>query len=225
MNRIVIPMCVLMAVGVVAAEEKSATTRKSNELVPINIALPKPAWIGTMKDLPKGVEQAPTKPRPPLMLPAGTANLAMNRPVTSSDKEVLDKLPMITDGDKEGAASSFVELARGVQWVQIDLGASADIRAVVVWHCHDRPNVYRDVVVQVSDDVDFIDGVRTIFNNDLDNSAGLGLGKDREYVEHYSGKLIEAPGGIKARYIRLHSNGNIEEEMNRYVEVEVYGSK
>jgi hypothetical protein len=78
------------------------------------------------------------------------------------------------------------------------------------------------VVVQVADDADFIENVRTVFNNDIDNSAGLGVGKDLHYTETNEGKLIDAKG-VKARYVRLYSNGNTSDDLNRYTEVEVYG--
>jgi len=83
--------------------------------------------------------------------------------------------------------------------------------------------VYRDVIVQVSDDPDFITNVKTIFNNDHDNSAGLGIGKEKEYIEVNEGRLIN-PRGVKARYVRLYSRGNTSNDMNHYVEVEVYGT-
>jgi hypothetical protein len=61
-----------------------------------------------------------------------------------------------------------------------------------------------------------------VFNNDLDNSAGLGVGKDLHYIETNEGKLIDAKG-VKARYVRLYSNGNSGNDLNHYIEVEVYG--
>ena len=76
--------------------------------------------------------------------------------------------------------------------------------------------------MQVSDDKDFISGVTTVFNNDHDNSAGLGAGRDKEYIETFDGKLFD-PKGVKARYVRLYSSGNTSNDMNHYVEVEVYG--
>jgi hypothetical protein len=76
--------------------------------------------------------------------------------------------------------------------------------------------------VQVADDPDFLTNVRTLFNNDHDNTAGLGAGKDLNYVETAEGKLIDAKGVI-ARYVRLWSNGNNINALNHYVEVEVYG--
>ena len=86
-----------------------------------------------------------------------------------------------------------------------------------------EPVVFHDVVVQVSNDPDFIEGVTTLFNNDQDNSAGLGIGKDREYFETSEGKLIDAKG-VKARYVRLYSRGSTyNDPLNRYTEVEVFG--
>jgi hypothetical protein len=77
------------------------------------------------------------------------------------------------------------------------------------------------VVVQVSKDKDFIDSI-TVFNNDIDNSAGLGIGKDMHYVETSEGKLIDAKG-VQGRYVRFTSNGNSTSELNHYIEVEVFG--
>jgi len=82
--------------------------------------------------------------------------------------------------------------------------------------------VYFDVVVQVSDDPDFLTNVQTIFNNDNQNALGLGVGKDMNYLESNEGKLIDAKG-VKGRYVRLYSKGNTSNDQNHYIEVEVYG--
>jgi hypothetical protein len=108
------------------------------------------------------------------------------------------------------------------QHITIDLEAEHDIYAVVIWHYHKQPQVYFDVVVQVADDQDFITNLRTLFNNDIDNSAGFGVGKDKHYVETNKGKLIDAHS-VKTRYVRLYSNGNNFNDLNHYIEVEVYG--
>jgi len=65
--------------------------------------------------------------------------------------------------------------------------------------------------------------VTTAFNNDHDNSSGLGIGKDKEYIETSEGKLID-PRGVRGRYIRLWSNGNTSNDMNHYVEAEIFGT-
>ena len=96
------------------------------------------------------------------------------------------------------------------------------IHAVVVWHYHGSARVYHDVIVQVSDDRDFISGVTTLYNNDHDNSSGLGLGRDKEYWDTYEGRLIDAKG-VVGRYVRLYSNGSTADDQNHYTEVEVFG--
>jgi hypothetical protein len=78
------------------------------------------------------------------------------------------------------------------------------------------------VVVQVSNDADFITDVTTVYNNDLDNSAGLGIGKDMHYVDTSEGRLIDAKG-VRGRYVRLYSSGNNADDLNHYIEVEVFG--
>jgi hypothetical protein len=196
----------------------------------VDIKLPKPMFVGT----PKNLKPAPTlekyseKPRPAFLAPKGTKNLALNKKVTSSDMApIIGDLVLITDGDKEGADGSFVELAPGKQWVQIDLGAAGDIYALVIWHFHAEGRVYHDVIVQVSDDPEFAKDVKTVFNNDFDNSSGLGLGKNLEYIDDYRGKLIDAKDAqgkpVRGRYVRLYSNGNTSNDQNHYIEVDVYG--
>jgi hypothetical protein len=78
------------------------------------------------------------------------------------------------------------------------------------------------VIVQVADAPEFKQQVRTLFNNDQDNSSGLGVGTDREYFETHQGRLINA-GGVKARYIRFCSKGSTQSALNEYTELEVFG--
>lgn len=193
-------------------------------MAPVDIELPMPVQGGTLEDhrVPN-LEKKSDKLRPPFLAPVGTKNVALGKPVSGSDEEpIIGELELITDGDKETADGSYVELGPFAQHVMIDLEALHNIYAVVVWHYHKQPLAYFDVVVQVADDPDFITNVRTIFNNDIDNSAGLGVGKDKHYGETYEGKLIDAKG-LQARYIRLHSAGSTSNDMNHYIEVEVYG--
>jgi hypothetical protein len=224
----------LAAVGLISASalraaEPAAKAAPSGgeKLVPLEIELPKVLIEGTPEEKApiKTLEPYSDKPRPPFPAPAGTKNLALSKKVTSSD--AVDNLSLITDGDKEGDGNRIVELAPGIQWVQIDLGAAADIYAIVVWHYHAKYRVYHDVVVQVSDDPDFVTGAKTVFNNDFDNTSGLGIGKQLEYIEDYRGRLIDAKDAkgqpAKGRYVRLYSKGNSESDLNHYIEVEVYG--
>jgi hypothetical protein len=142
--------------------------------------------------------------------------------ITCSDKNATaGDLAKLTDGDKEAEESSILLLHRGLQWVQFDLGTPHEIFAIVVWHAFDTHKIYRSVIVQVADDADFTENARTLFNNDRENSAGLGVGSDRQYFESNQGKLIDAKGA-RARFVRLYSNGNSDSRMNEYTEVEIY---
>jgi hypothetical protein len=214
---------VLLAAGVVCF---GLVLRSSpDDLVPLQLKLPAPAFVGTPSDTPAApdVEKPTGKPRPPLMVPPGLSNIALGKPVTSSATNTLpEKLAKITDGDKEAGESSIVLLRKGVQWVQIDLGSPQEIYAIVLWHAHDTPKVCHGVVVQLADNAESTQNVRTLFNNDRENGDGLGAGTDREYFETYEGKLIAAHGA-KARYVRLYSRGSTESRMNEYTEVEVWG--
>ena len=169
------------------------------------------------------IQKLSETPRPPLDVPAGVKLLSLEKPVTASDDEPeLGDLEEITDSNKEGDSESYVELSDRRQWVQIDLEAVHALHAIVVWHYHGRSRIYHDVVIQIADDPDFITNVRTVYNNDYDNSSGLGLGKDKEYFECHRGRLMPVKG-LKARYVRLYSKGNTTDDLNRYIEVEVWG--
>jgi hypothetical protein len=161
--------------------------------------------------------------RPPFMAPVGTVNVALNKPVSSTDEfPIIGEVDLITDGDRNASDGFFVELGPGVQHVTVDLEAKYNIYAVVAWHYHKQGRVYFDVVAQVADDADFTTNVQTIFNNDIDNSAGLGVGKGMHYVETNEGKLIDAKG-VQAQYVRFYSNGSNSSDFNHYIEIEVYG--
>jgi hypothetical protein len=197
---------------------------KDSDMVPLDLKLPKAMFIGTPQNMQvPNLEKPLGKPRPPFLAPKGTKNVALNKSIASTDEEpIIGEIEMITDGDKEAGDGSFVELGPFSQHVTIDLEAKYDIYAVLIWHFHKQPRVYFDVIVQVSDDPDFITGVTTIYNNDLDNSSGQGVGKDMHYVETAEGRLIDAKG-VQGRYVRCYSNGNTNNDLNHYIEVEVHG--
>ena len=193
--------------------------------VELKLSLPKPMFVGTPTNIKSpNLEVITGKPRGPFYVPAGTALLSLNKPIRASDTQpVIGELEMVTDGEKAGGDGYFIELGPGKQWVQIDLGSPHALHAILTWHYHSQARVYRDVIVQVSDDKDFGKGVSTVFNNDHDNSSGLGAGKDKEYIEVAEGRLFD-PKGVTGRYVRLYSNGNTANDLNHYVEVEVYGT-
>jgi hypothetical protein len=201
----------------------SASSASSGGSMALTTEIPPELIEGTPQPIKvPNLEQAP-KSAPVLMVPEGTTLLSAGKPITGSDDfPIIGELAYITDGDKEAGEGYFVELMDGLQWVQIDLGAPAELSAIWLWHYHSQARAYHDVIVQVSNDPKFESGVTTLFNNDYDNSAEIGKGSDKPYVETRFGKLVDAKGE-QAQYVRLYSNGNTANDMNHYIEVEVYG--
>ena len=181
-------------------------------------------FIGTPPNLSKipNLESFSGEERSIFYAPVECMNIALNKTVTSSDDmPIIGEIELITDGIKEAPDGYYVELAPMIQYITIDLEQECEIYAVIMWHYHKQPRVYKDVIVQLSSDPDFIE-FEIIFNNDFDNSSGMGIGEDLQYIESYNGKLIDAKGK-KARYVRCWSNGNNENDLNNYIEVSVYG--
>lgn len=202
----------------------SAIFIRAQDLQRLEIRYPLPMYVGTPKDMKvERLEKTWELNRPVFYVPEGTYNVAQNKWIVSTgEAPVIGDLELINDGDKEGMEGSYVELSPGQQYITIDLELPCYIYAIAVWHYHSKARVYYDVIVQISDDPDFIIGVQTLFNNDYDNSSGYGAGKDLNYIETSEGRLIDGRG-FKSRYVRLHSNGNTDNDLNHYTEVEIYG--
>ena len=197
------------------------------EKVAIKFELPPPHSSGTPKEIKSDnlePDPGPGKLRAPIMVePEFTKKLTTeNTKVTTSEEAVTGDNDYVVDGDKTPDATSMLQLPGGLQWVQLDLGAEHTIAAVCVWHDQGDERVYKDVIVQISNDANFVDGVKTIFNNDHDNTAKLGKGTDKEYRERNDGRPMDAKL-TKGRYVRCYSNGSTSEPVNNYIEIEVFG--
>ena len=203
---------------------QTAFAADAKDTEPLALKLPAPTLKGTPEDLPVGpnIEPLSDKPRPAFMVPKGLKNVAADKRVTSSVNPFTGELSQLTDGKMEAFDYDSVEMKKGSQWVQVDLGESFAIYAVVMWHDHRYIQVMRDVIVQVSDDPEFKDRVTKLFNNDVDNSSGLGVGSDREYFETHFGKIVDGKG-VKGRYVRAYTKGGTLSALNCWQEIEVYG--
>jgi uncharacterized protein YjdB len=152
------------------------------------------------------------------------SNLAAGKVPTASSSSFKD-LSLATDGIKSSSNYADGYPDKGIQWIQMDLGTSQDINNIKLWHYFGDSRKYHDVIVQLSADSTFSTGViTTVFNNDTDNSAGLGLGKDSEYTETSSGLNITF-NTVNARYVRFYSNGSTANDWNHYDEIEIYGGQ
>lgn len=222
MKEVVLNRLFLSAVLVAVALAMAPAVVAEENMVEIEVELPEPFFGGTPLDYWSPNLEPPSFNDPdPFLAPEGTANVALNKEVTSSEPPYIGDLEQIVDGDKDYGRNSVVELPEGLQWMQIDLEESHDIYAITLWHFHEGSRVYFDIVVRISDDPDFAE-YETVFNNDHDNSSGLGVGEDKEYIESHRGRVIEVDG-VSGRYVRLYSNANTANDMNHYIEVEVFG--
>jgi peptidoglycan/xylan/chitin deacetylase (PgdA/CDA1 family) len=149
-------------------------------------------------------------------------NLALGKSVTSSAN--FANISRITDASMDTANYADGYPSTGLQWVQIDLGASKDVNKIKLWHYFGDSRKYHDVIVQLSDDPTFSTDVTTVFNNDTDDSAGLGTGTGSEYSETGTGLNISF-NKVNARYARFYSSGSTANSWNHYVEIEIYGGQ
>ena len=187
---LILSCCLLIGCSPQKSDSEITATHESlNTLV---LDFPPPTHRGTPKHIRRPNLEEPYF-QTTVLVPDGTKNLAYGQPVAcSTDYIVIGELSDITDGIKNATDRSFVELAKDLQWIQIDLGASKVLYAVALWHYHAQARVFHDVIIQISDEINFVDNVKILFKNDHDNSAGWTAGNDKEYIETYQGKLIDA---------------------------------
>ncbi len=215
-------LIIALAALVWAKPALSATPDATETLA---LKLPGPSLKGTPPDvMPAGpnIEPYSDKAPSPFLAPKGVKNVAAGKRATSSSVPITGELTQLTDGRKEAEDYDSVDMKKGSQWVQVDLGEVYSIQAVVMWHDHRNVQVMSDVIVQASDDPEFQKGVTTLFNNDADNSSGFGVGGDREYFETRYGKVVDGKG-VKARHVRCYTNGGTMTKLNCWQELEVYG--
>ena len=195
--------------------------------VAIKFELPPPHSSGTPKEIKSDnleKDLGPGKLRAPIMVEPEYAKklTTEDTKVTTSEEAVTGENDYVVDGDKTADATCMLQLPGGLQWVQLDLGAEHVISALCVWHDQGDERVYKDVIMQISNDEKFASDVTTVFNNDHDNTAKLGKGTDKEYRERNDGRPVDAKL-TKGRYVRVYSNGSTSEPVNNYIEIEVFG--
>ena len=216
MKKLILTALLVAAAGLFAEDK-----------VAIKFELPAPHSSGTPKEVKSDnlePDPGPGKYRPPIMVPAGFDKKLTTEEtkVTTSEEAVTGENESVVDGDKTPDATCMRKLPGGLQWVQLDLGAEKTVSAVCVWHDQGDDRVYKDVIVQLSNDEKFAKDVTTIFNNDHDNTAKLGKGADKEYRERNDGRPIDGKL-TKARSVWCYSNGSSSEPVNNYIEIEVFG--
>ncbi|MBM4042758.1 MAG: hypothetical protein FJ290_30080, partial [Planctomycetes bacterium] len=97
-----------------ASESWAGEAKGEQKLVPVKIEFPKPVPIPSPKPVTlKEHQEAPpgeNSPLPQLLAPEGVTNVALKKPVTSSDESpIIGELAQVTDGDKRRIEGSYVE--------------------------------------------------------------------------------------------------------------------
>ena len=204
------------------AASAPAATPEENAVV-FEPEFPKAMFQGTPTEAKLPNLEKKGEPVLSLEVAEGTELISEGATVTASDDlPTIGDLEQLTDGEKEGGDGYYVEFGPGKQWAQLDLGEAKQIEGITMWHWHKNERAYVDVIVQISDDPTFTEGVTTVFNNDHDNSSELGKGDDPAYLESNLGRVIDV-NGVNGQHVRFYSNGNTSDSLNHYVEVEVYG--
>ena len=211
---------------------------KGLALVPLALGLTPDQVTRATPGYPKGFVPPPNlrklDKRADFMVPEGLVNLAQGCPVTLVDGNpdgISGALSRITDWNKKSNEDDYVEFLPNdmLQTIQIDLGAEREVVCVVIWHYYKNAVVYRDVIVQCAEDADMKTNHAILFNNDYDNSAGLGKGTDQPYFAGWWGEIVDArphgrlTNGRRARYVRVSTCGGEAGEDTRFVEIAVYG--
>ena len=132
----------------------------AEDKVAIKFELPAPHSSGTPKEVKSDnlePDPGPGKYRAPIMVPVGFDKKLTTEEtkVTTSEEAVTGENEYVVDGDKTPDATCMLQLPGGLQWVQLDLGAEKTVSAVCVWHDQGDDRVYKDVIVQLSNDEKF----------------------------------------------------------------------
>ena len=102
----------------------------------------------------------------------------------TSSTSAFKNLSYATDGIISTSNYANSGTATGLQWVQLDLGASYNINDIKLWHYFGDSRTYHDVIVMVSNSPSFAAGnYQIVFKNHTNNSAGFGTGTNSEYAE------------------------------------------
>ena len=154
----------------------------------------------------------------------GAQNVALGKPVVFTGNtetfQGIANASLVNDGYFD-AYNVFGSTDGQPCFAVIDFEKEYMIDRVVVKAWHDW--AFTDVIVQLSESADFTSGVYTVFNNDTDNSVGVGAGTDGAYIENPSGGHSFTFAPVRARYMRFYNQSaqnttrkSIWEEMQAY---------
>lgn len=226
--RLLLPALVMSAGCIVGCDSKKPAADNQSKV--IHPTFPKTVFISAPWDCKLPNFEKTQRPIKEFTAPADSEIISIHRQVTSSDKPSKGLADWITDGEAfcgdDGQHAVFFESLPC--WVQIDLGSEHRIDHLWLWHDQGTlarrmtPEVFEDVIVQLSNDAKFRSGVTTLFNSDDDGSCGQGKGTDPTYMETNHGRGLPA-GGLKARFVRIWGGKAYSGGPCRFTEITVWG--
>ena len=167
-----------------------------------------------------------------------SSNLALNMPVSSGSSNNPNFSfsgsvnALINDGVVNASDSTMVATNRA-GYAQIDLGEIVEIDYMHLWRYWNDSRTFYATVFVVSETVaGFSSGEgRTVLYNTCTDAGsadrggdvhGFGVGKDIPVPESATGLKVNA-NGVKARYVRVYSNGSTANTYTHWAELMVYG--
>lgn len=158
-------------------------------------------------------------------------NVSIHGPTSGADRPASWLTDGITDSGK------YVEISKDTEqnstdpsYAQIDLGASYDIAKVEFWNYWDDGRTLIGLVILASEKGTFAeDDCTVIFNSDMENFFGFGVGTDASYKSVSAGLSVEK--AARGRYVRVMNNGHDggtpgqKKHGGHYTEIKVYGTE
>lgn len=140
----------------------------------------------------------------------------------------VSNVAYLTDGSTTSGTTIVGNTGYPIANVQLDFGSFKDVSMFkMFFQASSHLYTYKDLAIQVPETADFYNAF-TIYNNDEDNSIGLGYGEDEEFIATPKGTTIMmAPK--KARYVHFgvggYESGDGAASPLTYIkELEVYGT-
>lgn len=158
-------------------------------------------------------------------------NVSIHGPTSGADRPASWLTDGITDSGK------YVEISKDTEqnstdpsYAQIDLGTSYDIAKVEFWNYWDDGRTLVGLVILASEKGTFAeDDCTVIFNSDMENFFGFGVGTDASYKSVSAGLSVEKVA--RGRYVRVMNNGHDggtpgqKKQGGHYTEIKVYGTE
>ncbi|MCK7496471.1 MAG: hypothetical protein MZW92_40375 [Comamonadaceae bacterium] len=200
---------------------------QAQEKVELKLTLPKPMFIGTPTNIKSAnLEVVTGKSRGPFMVPAGTKLLSLKRPVDVERQAAGHRRARDDRRRREGRRRRLLRRTRPLRSSGCRSTWARSTRSTPSWRgtITARPASTGTSSFQVADDKDFLKGVHDgLQQRPRQLVRAWASGKDKEYIEVAEGRLFD-PKGATGRYVRMYSNGNTVNDLNHYVEIEVYGT-